>query len=74
VIMDIECDGAAAWCPCANRDKSFVNAMQWVVGLETFLLVEDPWRMFLTTDHPNGGRSTTYPHLIRLFDGPWLPQ
>ena len=28
------------------RDKSFVNAMQWVIGLETFLLFEDPWRIF----------------------------
>jgi formylmethanofuran dehydrogenase subunit A len=41
--------------------------MQWVVGLETFLLVEDPWRMFLTTDHPNGAPFYTYPHLIRLL-------
>jgi len=32
-----------------------------------FLLVDDPWRVFLTTDHPNGAPFTTYPHLIRLL-------
>ena len=30
-------------------------------------LVKDPWRIFLTTDHPNGAPFTTYPHLIRLL-------
>jgi formylmethanofuran dehydrogenase subunit A len=49
------------------RDKSFVNAMQWVIGLETFLLFDDPWRIFLTTDHPNGAPFYFYPHLIRLL-------
>ena len=67
VIMDIECDAGCGVVPMRYRDKSFVNAMQWVVGLETFLLVEDPWRMFLTTDHPNGAPFYTYPHLIRLL-------
>lgn len=41
--------------------------MQWAIGLETFLLVDDPWRVFLTTDHPNGAPFTTYPHLIKLL-------
>jgi len=67
VIMDIECDAGCGVVTIRYRDKSFVNAMQWVVGLETFLLVEDPWRMFLTTDHPNGAPFYTYPHLIRLL-------
>jgi formylmethanofuran dehydrogenase subunit A len=31
------------------------------------LLVDDPWRIFLTTDHPNGAPFTSYPHLIRLL-------
>jgi formylmethanofuran dehydrogenase subunit A len=67
VIMDIECDAGCGVVPIRYRDKSFVNAMQWVIGLETFLLVEDPWRMFLTTDHPNGAPFYTYPHLIGLL-------
>jgi len=27
----------------------------------------DPWRVFLTTDHPNGAPFTSYPHLIKLL-------
>jgi len=29
--------------------------------------VENPWQVFLTTDHPNGAPFTSYPHLIRLL-------
>ena len=67
VVMDIECDAGCGVVPMRYRDKSFVNALQWAIGLETFLMVEDPWRVFLTTDHPNGAPFTTYPHLIRLL-------
>lgn len=67
VVMDIECDAGCGVLPFKYRDKSFVNALQWAVGLEIFLLVNDPWRVFLTTDHPNGAPFTTYPHLIRLL-------
>jgi formylmethanofuran dehydrogenase subunit A len=67
VIMDIECDAGCGVVPIRYRDKSFVNAMQWVIGLETFLLFDDPWRIFLTTDHPNGAPFFFYPHLIRLL-------
>jgi formylmethanofuran dehydrogenase subunit A len=65
--MDIECDAGCGVVPMRYRDKSYVNALQWAIGLETFLLMEDPWRMFLTTDHPNGAPFYTYPHLIRLL-------
>ncbi len=67
VVMDIECDAGCGVVPFKYRDKSFVNALQWAIGLELFLLVNDPWRVFLTTDHPNGGPFTCYPHLIRLL-------
>ena len=67
VIMDIECDAGCGVVPFKYRDKSFVNALQWTIGLELFLLVNDPWRIFLTTDHPNGAPFTSYPHLIRLL-------
>jgi formylmethanofuran dehydrogenase subunit A len=65
--MDIEMDAACGIIPFAYKEKSFVNALQWAIGLELFLMVEDPWRIFLTTDHPNGAPFTTYPHLIRLL-------
>ena len=67
VVMDIECDAGCGVVPFRYRDKSYVNALQWAIGLETFLLFDDPWRIFLTTDHPNGAPFTTYPHLIRLL-------
>ncbi|MBK5197695.1 MAG: formylmethanofuran dehydrogenase subunit A [Methyloceanibacter sp.] len=67
VVMDIECDAGCGVVPMRYRDKSFVNALQWAIGLETFLLMDDPWRIFLTTDHPNGAPFYTYPHLIRLL-------
>ena len=67
VVMDIECDAGCGVVPFKYRDKSFVNALQWAIGLELFLLVNDPWRVFLTTDHPNGGPFYWYPHMIRLL-------
>ena len=65
--MDIECDAGCGVVPFRYRDKNFVNALQWCIGLEIFLLVDDPWRVFLTTDHPNGAPFTSYPHLIKLL-------
>jgi formylmethanofuran dehydrogenase subunit A len=67
VCMDIECDAGCGVVPFRYRDSSFVNALQWCIGLELFLMVDDPWRIFLTTDHPNGAPFTSYPHLIRLL-------
>ena len=64
---DIECEAGCGVVPFRYRDQNFVNALQWAIGLEVFLLVNDPWRVVLTTDHPNGGPFTSYPHLIRLL-------
>jgi len=67
MLFDIECDGGCGLVPFHYKEKAFVNALQWAIGLELFLLVEDPWRVFLTTDHPNGAPFGTYPTLIRLL-------
>jgi formylmethanofuran dehydrogenase subunit A len=67
VLMDIECESGCGVVPFKYRDQNFVNALQWAIGLEIFLLTDDPWRVFLTTDHPNGAPFTSYPHLIRLL-------
>lgn len=53
--------------PLTYRAKSKINVLQWAIGLELFLLIDDPWRVFLTTDHPNGGPFTAYPDLIALL-------
>jgi formylmethanofuran dehydrogenase subunit A len=65
--VDIECEAGCGVVPFRYRDKSFVNALQWAIGLELFLMIDDPWRVFLTTDHPNGGPFDSYPRLIRLL-------
>jgi len=67
VLMDIECEAGCGVVPFKYKDQNYVNALQWAIGLEIFLSVEDPWRIFLTTDHPNGAPFTSYPHLIRLL-------
>jgi formylmethanofuran dehydrogenase subunit A len=66
VISEIE-DGGGGIVPYEYKEKNFVNALQWTIGLELFLLINDPWRVFLTTDHPNGAPFTCYPELIRLL-------
>src|SRR4029079_4205651 len=38
VVMDIECDAGCGVLPFKYRDKSYVNALQWAIGLELFLL------------------------------------
>ena len=45
----------------------FYGTTQWAVGLELFLLITDPWRVFFTTDHPNGAPFTAYPQLFELL-------
>jgi formylmethanofuran dehydrogenase subunit A len=67
VGADIELDAGCGVVPFRYREQSYVNALQWAIGLELFLLVANPWQVVLTTDHPNGGPFTSYPHLIRLL-------
>ncbi len=67
LISDHECQGGCGVVPIRYQDKHYVHSLQWTIGLELMLLVQDPWRVFLTTDHPNGGPFTAYPHLMRLL-------
>ncbi len=67
IISDIECQAGCGVVPIKYEDQRYVHSLQWTIGLELMLLIEDPYRVFLTTDHPNGGPFTSYPHLIRLL-------
>lgn len=67
VLVDVECEAGCGVVPFRYRRRRFVHSLQWAIGLELFLMADDPGRVFLTTDHPNGGPFTTYPHLIRLL-------
>ncbi|HLB10534.1 MAG TPA: formylmethanofuran dehydrogenase subunit A [Gemmatimonadaceae bacterium] len=67
INADIELETGCGIVPYTYKDKAAVSSLQWVVGLELFLLSTDPWRMVLSTDHPNGGSFMSYPDLIRLL-------
>ena len=67
VNIDIELETGCGIVPYTFQERSAVSALQWAVGLELFLLSEDPWRVVLSTDHPNGGSFLSYPALIQLL-------
>src|SRR5207245_2760611 len=50
--LDVENETGCGIVPYVYKERNLVNAVQWAVGLELLLLVDDPWRVFLTTDHP----------------------
>ncbi|HLK84050.1 MAG TPA: formylmethanofuran dehydrogenase subunit A [Xanthobacteraceae bacterium] len=65
-ILDGDGNGAGI-VPYNYRSADFYNAVQWAVGMELFLLIDDPWRVFFTTDHPNGAPFTAYPEILALL-------
>lgn len=64
---DIELESGCGIAPIRYKNTNLVHAWQWAIGLEWFLLVRDPWRIALTTDHPNGGSFLSYPTIIKLL-------
>jgi formylmethanofuran dehydrogenase subunit A len=67
INMDVENECGCGIVPIEYKDKSYVHATQWAIGLEWFLMMQDPWRVALSTDHPNGASFTSYPQVIRLL-------
>jgi formylmethanofuran dehydrogenase subunit A len=65
--LDVENETGCGIVPYVYSDHKLVNAIQWAVGLELLLLIDDPWRVYLTTDHPNGGGFWRYPEIMRLL-------
>ncbi|MFW9773157.1 MAG: formylmethanofuran dehydrogenase subunit A [Candidatus Thorarchaeota archaeon] len=61
----VEGESGSGIVPYQFSPKVAVNAIQWAVGLELVLLTKNPWQVFMTTDHPNGGPFTSYPQIIR---------
>ncbi|UCD26156.1 MAG: formylmethanofuran dehydrogenase subunit A [Candidatus Bathyarchaeota archaeon] len=64
VNHDVETETTAGIVPFRYKRKSAVHATQWSIGLELALLINDPWKICMTTDHPNGGPFTAYPKII----------
>jgi formylmethanofuran dehydrogenase subunit A len=65
--IDVENETGCGIVPYTYKGSNLVNAVQWAVGLELLLLINDPWRIFLTTDHPNGTCFWRYPEIIHLL-------
>jgi formylmethanofuran dehydrogenase subunit A len=64
---DTEMEAGCGIVPITYKEKSFVHALQWAIGLEWYLLIKDPWRIGMSTDHPNGGSFLAYPEIIQLL-------
>lgn len=64
---DVELETGSGVVPMKYSAKNLVNAIQWAVGLELFLKIDNPWQIALTTDHPNAGLFTAYPKIMALL-------
>jgi formylmethanofuran dehydrogenase subunit A len=60
----MEGEGGGSVLPLSYLAKDAASSIQWAAGLELLLRFPDPSCMFLTTDHPNGGQFTSYPHIL----------
>jgi formylmethanofuran dehydrogenase subunit A len=61
---DVETETSSGIVPFTYRRSSFVHATQWSIALELALLIKDPWKIYLSTDHPNAAPFTFYPRII----------
>jgi len=61
---DVELECGSGVLPLVYMKSSPVHSVQWAIGLEVMLLIDDPWKTIMTTDHPNGGIFTQYPLLL----------
>jgi formylmethanofuran dehydrogenase subunit A len=64
---DIELEESSGVVPWVYFRKNLVNNVQWAAGLELALLTKDPWKVLMTTDHPNGSPFVNYPEVIALL-------
>ncbi len=64
---DVEMEDASGVVPFFYVRQSPVFAVMWAMGLELALLTKDPYKVLLTTDHPNGGPFVNYPEVIALL-------
>ncbi|MEM2147741.1 MAG: formylmethanofuran dehydrogenase subunit A [Candidatus Bathyarchaeia archaeon] len=64
VNHDVETETSTGIVPFHYKRKNYVHATQWSIGLELALLIRDPWKILMTTDHPNGGPFIAYPKIV----------
>lgn len=64
---DCELEDASGVTPVFYVKQILAHAVMWACGLELALLTKDPWKVLLTTDHPNGSMFVNYPEVIALL-------
>jgi len=64
---DVELETGGGIIPVTYSRKSVVSVVQWAIGLEMMLSVEDPMKIFMSTDHPNGGPFEYYPYVLAML-------
>ncbi len=64
VSVESELEAGCGLMPIEYSDRQFLHGLQWAIGLELMLGCSDPWRMLLSTDHPNGASFLAYPAII----------
>ncbi|MCE8427612.1 MAG: formylmethanofuran dehydrogenase subunit A [Candidatus Methanoperedens sp.] len=64
---DVELEDASGVVPIFYAKQVSIHAIMWAMGLELALLTKDPYKVLLTTDHPNGGPFVNYPEVIALL-------
>ena len=64
---DIEQEAGCGIVPITYKEKSLVHSLQWAIGLEWYLLIDNPWKIAMSTDHPNGASFLAYPQIIALL-------
>jgi formylmethanofuran dehydrogenase subunit A len=62
-----ELEAGCGCLPLTYKKTKLIHSLQWAIGLEWLLLVKDPWRIALSTDHPNGASFAAYPDIIHLL-------
>jgi len=61
---DVEMECGSGVIPFTYYKSNPVHSLQWAMGLECLLLINDPWKTIMTTDSPNGGPFTKYPEIM----------
>jgi len=61
---DIELETSGGIVPFIYSGRNSVHSVQWAIGLELFLMIDNPWQVMLTTDTPNAGPFIRYPRII----------
>jgi formylmethanofuran dehydrogenase subunit A len=64
---DVELEDGSGITPIEYHAQSYVNGVMWAMGLELALLTKDPWKVLMTTDHPNGTPFENYPEIITML-------